>query len=248
MLPTLKRIEVEAIRSGFFNEVVTYTEFELSKEFRKRFKNHLNIFTRGYGYWIWKAAIIIDELNKCKENDFLVYADAGFIINAKGEKKFFEYLNRINASEFKIGAVELEKDKLEKFFTKKAVFEYLRVSHDTEITNTPQIQAGLILIQKNNNTVEFFKEIMHLYLDRIDLVGDELSEQECDGFIAHRHDQSIFSVKLKSKGGGFLIPLDQVGLLDNNDYPFITARKKNGKLIGIFYMFLCHLKRFIGVH
>ena len=53
-----------------------YTEKQLSETFRARNASILSE-PRGAGYWIWKPQIILQEMEKCKEGDYILYTDAG---------------------------------------------------------------------------------------------------------------------------------------------------------------------------
>ena len=74
----------------------------LSKDFKNEFEDILNL-NRGAGYWIWKHEIIISSLlNSINENDMIIYSDAGSSFNYFAKKRFEEYIEMLNESDFEI--------------------------------------------------------------------------------------------------------------------------------------------------
>ncbi|TDD76996.1 hypothetical protein [Flavobacterium caseinilyticum] len=240
--PTLKRIENEAKSSNFFDDIFIFNEFSLNKEFKNKFKDVLNYNSRGYGCYIWKVSIIQDVLSKLKENDILLYTDAGCSINSNGFNKFQDYINLVNESELGILAVSLEDNLLESKYTKGDLFDYLQVRDNEAIYNTPQIQSGLILIKKNKNAEVLFNEWQNVINSSFNLINDEVSiSSNFPDFIAHRHDQSIFSILFKMHKG-VTIPLSEVWVKQNEDLhllkdsPIWCMRNKNKKVFGLKYL------------
>ncbi len=251
--PTLKRIESEARSSGFFDDVFIFNEFNLNKDLKKKFGSILKYRVKGFGFWIWKVFIIQDVLSKIKEGDILLYTDSGCSINKKGYHKFLDYIRLVNESELGILAVSLEDNFLESKYTKGDLFDYLGVRNNSTIYNTPQIQAGVLLIRKNDNSAVFFKKWQKVYEEDISLVNDDPSKHSnFPEFIAHRHDQSVFSILFKLNNQGVTIPLSDVWvkkledleLLNSN--PILVLRKKNKKIFGLIYLFINWLKDFVA--
>lgn len=251
--PTLKRIENEAKFSGFFDKVFIFNEFNLNKEFKKKFKGVLKYNVKGFGYWIWKVSIIQDVLSKLEDGDILLYADSGCSINKSGFNKFQDYIELVNGSGLGIMAVTLEDSFIESKYTKGDLFDHLKVRGNKAIYNTPQIQAGVLLIRKNKNADAFLKHWQELYEQDISLVNDEASKKpNFSDFITHRHDQSVFSVLFKLNNKGVTIPLKEVWVknLEDfellNDNPIWVSRKKNKKITGLKYLFINWIKDALG--
>lgn len=242
--PTLKRIEKEAKSSIFFDDVFVYNEFSLNKEFKNKFKDVLNYNSRGYGCYIWKVSVIQDALSKLQENDILLYTDAGCSINRNGFNKFQDYIRLVNECELGILAVSLDDSLLESMYSKGDLFDYLKVRDNEAIYNTPQIQSGLILIKKTKNSEVLFREWQNVIDSGFNLINDEESKSSnFPNFIAHRHDQSIFSILFKIHRG-ITIPLTEVWVKENEDLhllqysPIWCMRDKNKKLFGLKYLFI----------
>jgi hypothetical protein len=242
--PTLKRISNEAKACGFFDEIFVFNEFLLNKDFKNKFKNVLRYNSRGYGYWIWKVSIIKDVLSKMRENDILLYTDSGCSFNRNGSSKFKDYLELVNKSELGILAVSLQENFLERKYSKGDLFDYFGVRDDISICDTPQIQAGVILIRKNKYSEIFFELLQNVYETDINFVNDEPSNKpNFPDFITHRHDQSVFSILFKIHKG-VTVSLDEVWVenVDDidllEDYPIWYMRKKNRKILGLLYLFI----------
>ncbi len=229
--------------SGFFDKIFIFNEFNLNKEYKNKFKEVLKYNVRGYGYWIWKVSIIQDALSKLREGDFLLYTDSGCSINKRGRDRFQDYIKFVSESELGILAVTLEDSLLESKYTKGDLFDYLKVRNVEAIYNTPQIQAGVLLIRKNKNAIAFFTHIQELYEKDISLVNDEASKKpNFSDFISHRHDQSVFSVLFKLNNKGVTIPINEVWVQNPEDFelikdcPIWVTRKKNKKITGFIFL------------
>ena len=251
--PSLNRIRKEAKISGFFDKLFIFNEFNLNKEFKKKFKDVLKYNVRGYGYWIWKVSIIQDVLSKLEEGDFLLYTDVGCTINKRGRDRFQDYIRLVSVSELGILAVTLEDSLLERRYTKGDLFDYFKVRNVESIYNTPQLQAGVILIRKNKNADAFLKHWHESYEQDISLVNDEASKKpNFSDFIEHRHDQSVFSVLFKLNNKGVTIPLNEVWVKNPEDFelikynPIWVTRKKNKKITGLKYLFTNWIKDAMG--
>lgn len=227
-LRSRERLISQASSFGIFQDIFIYNEHELGNSFTKEFKTYLQPGSRGYGYWVWKPYIILESLKKIKENDILLYLDMGCHLNSKGKKRFLDYwsLSRKNESGFVV--IDLEPEKIERKWTKRDILEYFGVTNDLLITDTPQLQAGIIFIRKNQKTVHLIQEWMNIYHSHFHLIDDSPSVlpnladfQEC------RHDQSLLSVLLKIHGTS-VISVDETYHADwevlVNKYPLLAKR------------------------
>ena len=75
-----QRLVREAGEFGEFATIKGYGPEDLPDDFRKKFDKILKL-PRGGGYWIWKTAIIKENMLKMREGDFLIYMDAGCKLN-----------------------------------------------------------------------------------------------------------------------------------------------------------------------
>jgi hypothetical protein len=94
-----------------------------------------------------------------------------------------------------------------------------------EIMNSEQHQATMIMIKKNNTTTDFVNDwyncsqIYHLIDDSPSISANY------PGFVEHRHDQSIFSLLLKSKKYQHTMNNEHNSIKDPR--PILLSRKRN---------------------
>jgi hypothetical protein len=210
-----------AVSSAFFNEISIFSKEDMRPEFIAEFKVILD-HSRGGGF-IWKPYFIKHTLDKLDDNDILVYCDAGCMINSWGAERFNQYVKLLMNSETGVIAFELNNKEYE--YTKKEVFEYLKPSK--AVVNSKQLLATIILIKKCSHSVMLVDKWYDVLNHRAELFSDELDPaiQE-PGFITHRHDQSIWSVILKTYGADILPDETYFDdfMRDGQLFPFWAAR------------------------
>jgi hypothetical protein len=225
----LRRVEKEALASGFFDRIVVKRPADLGSAFWKQHGSFVHANRRGYGLWIWKPWLILEALRSCEPDDFLVYLDAGCTINERGRARFEDYCRRAAASA--VGALGFQLPLLEKSYTKGDLFERLHAWH---LKDTRQVRASIVVIQCRAESIRFAEEWLALAEDH-PLISDEPSSVSNDpSFLKHRHDQSIFSLLSKLRGATLIE--DETEFADWNDAtdkPFWVTRLR-GKQSGPF--------------
>ena len=195
-LNSKKRIKNEAEQSGFFDKVDIFSPEDLSKEFIQTTFPYIN-HHRGGGYWIWKIFFIKKYFDEMKEDDILVYADAGCIINKKGEKRMNEYIEMINNSEY--GILSFDTNIPEKKYTNEKVMEFFKVSE--QYKNSGQLMSTILFLRKCKHSTNLVNTYYDIAITNPSLFSDEYNNyKRTFDFIDHRHDQSIFSILRKIKG------------------------------------------------
>lgn len=190
----LSRICNEAKNFNIFDEIKRMTEIDLKndKEFWMKHNNFIENNKTGYGMWIWKPYIIKKQLERMRDNDILLYADAGCTLNLNGKNRLEQYIQMLREGD---GIICFQMPHLEKFFTKMDMIDYMNAH---EYKSTGQINATSFLIQKRPNTVELVNKWYNISCN-YNLLDNSQSIIENDpGFIAHRNDQSIWSILCKS--------------------------------------------------
>lgn len=176
-----------AYKKGRVNKVIEYSPEDIDKNF---LDEHYNILKekRGGGYWLWKPYIILKTMENMEEGDFLFYCDSGAIFINK-----VEYL--IDSLE-EIGQdiMPFELPLIEKQWTQKETFRLMKCDEDY-FMDSNQALATFILIRVSNFSRNFMKEYMSMCENEKILIDNKINEY--DDFIAHRHDQSIFSLLCK---------------------------------------------------
>ena len=183
-----------ARRKGGADRVYQYLISDIDPEFRKKNERILSQ-PRGNGYWLWKPYFISRTLKELKEGDYLVYCDAG-IYYVNSVKKLIRAMERQGEDlmAFEIPHMEYE-------YTKRDVFIALEADRE-EYTRSPQRMAGTIVVKKTARSVRVIEEWLK-YAQQDELITDahnRLGAENYEGFVDHRHDQSIWSVVSKKNG------------------------------------------------
>lgn len=184
---SMKRLETMALSTKQFDEVVLFSDKDLPDYIKQ---SELMLYSRGGGYWVWKPWCVIKVLEKCNDNDIIVYSDAGNeLFEHKEWQKFWKIMDKNNAIFFKYGA-------LMKKWCLKAPIEYYKKHYlfNHSLQNLFQIQSGFFIT--NKKALPIFHEQLRIMLEHpefvIDASEDEIKNQ-FEGFVEHRHDQAILS-------------------------------------------------------
>jgi hypothetical protein len=205
-----KRLIKQASELEGLDEIKIYSEKDLNSEFRNRYGAVLKSSVRGFGYWCWKPQIILQELHASKQGDIIVYVDIGCHINGKGSIRFKEYLSLIKMNDNYIigfqpknsGYIsiprELRLNWLDKFWTKRDLIDYLGMYESDNILSSETIVATVIILKKDERTVELINEWQDVYFTNFHYLDDtESVNKNLECFREHRHDQAIFSLLAK---------------------------------------------------
>jgi hypothetical protein len=192
-----KRIYNQAKNLGWFDTITLYSPEDLDEEFKDKFKDILEL-PRGGGYWIWKPYIIKKHMDMINDDDILIYIDAGCYINPAGVKRFNEYIEMLNNSEEGCISFQISHYK-EKAWTTKEIFEHFNINNDSDdILETGQIMATIKMFKKNANAVNIVSTWLNaLYRNPLVFTDHYNKNNQCEGFIDNRHDQSVCSIICK---------------------------------------------------
>ena len=149
------RVLREAKETGWFDSARAFGPEDLPGAFYERpHYREISALPRGGGYWLWKFYFLDICLSELREGDFLVWCDAGNSINKNGAARFWEYIDIVNTSEYDVLVGEGLKSWTEFKWTTREIFLAFDVLGNESITDTWQIQSGLIIIQKGPNACE----------------------------------------------------------------------------------------------
>lgn len=203
-MPSLKRIKRQARKMGVFEDIYVFTEKNIPNYAIKRVQDIINITgtKRGYGYWSWKPALIKDALLRINDNDVLLYCDAGCNLNVKGKEKLSFYIEK--AIENDIVATRLLSQYTDYAWTKMDTIEHFKdkivYNGNKDPLEAAQLQGGTIFLKKNSYTLGLIDEWDKLMnIENIHYYDDTPSiTPNHPTFHENRHDQSLFSLLLKS--------------------------------------------------
>ncbi|MFB9110942.1 hypothetical protein [Flavobacterium gyeonganense] len=200
---------------GKADNVISYTPDDI-KDYLEKYPGFKK-YTKGFGNYFWKPYIIKKALLEIEENDFLFYSDSGALI-LKDLKILAKFLDDIQKDilAFKLPLIE-------KQWTKRDVFLFLDADCE-EKSDTAQILATFILIKKTSEAVNFIDEYTTACLDEriVTDLANVLGKENYPEFIAHRHDQSIFSLLVKKSN---IVQVEG----DLSDYGFFPRQYLKGK-------------------
>lgn len=149
---------------------------------------------RGAGYWLWKPQIILQELRKLKEDDVLVYSDAG-------RSSYYQFSSLPKNSialakqhRFLLGPTIGQHGPMSKW-TKRDVFVLLDMDKP-EIHALPPIQATYSFWTPCKESFDFLEEWLEACKDPRILtdIPNTQGLPNLDVFKDHRHDQSVLSL------------------------------------------------------
>jgi len=188
----------------FNGHIKVYTPSDLSEEFKTAVGDVMNE-VRGGGYMTWKPYIIMDMLTKLKENDILLYADAGSTLRPEGIPRLKEYAEMISPTTNKgvlvmrlvDGTTHGPDGFLEKKWTSMPIFFSFNEKIDGTIANSNQITSSFAMCRKCPESLEVIGKWLDVAKTRPDLFTDRHNEESKKintDFKDNRHDQSILSM------------------------------------------------------
>jgi len=198
-----KRLLRQAKNTGHFYSMEKYDSWRLKKIATEPQMNFIKSHKHGGGFWLWKPIIILDFLRNNQDVDAIFYMDAGCEINMTHEslKELEKIVDIIQTQD----AVVYEMEHTEKKWSKKSLTDFLE--SPMNILESGQLLGGLHLMRREFATTfcEEWLDVMQRE-DHKYLIGD--LEIEHLYMKAHRHDQSIFSLLMKTK--------ENISILDSN--------------------------------
>lgn len=188
-----KKNAASGLAVGGFDKVFAYGPRDIDKAFFHRNKNILQQ-KKGNGLWLWKPYFIQKSFEKIREGDYLFYSDAGsYFLESMRELIAAPYLDK--------DLMVFELPFLEKQFTKRDAF-VLMDCDSGQYANSRQIIGGFSLWRKSAFTMRFVEEWLTFAQDERVLSDNEntCGLSNYPEFVAHRHDQSVFSLLTKKHG------------------------------------------------
>ena len=231
-----ERLLREAHDFGEFKTIRGYGPNDLTADFRETHKDILTM-RRGGGYWIWRPSILLDALERIKDNEYLIYLDAGCTLNKRGKKRFFEYIALLNNSEYGIMSFQMSGNngpgtlEIEKKWTVNEIFDHFKIDINGDIARSGQYLGGILVMKKNKHLLDYLHVYSQCISQHPDLCTDKYNTngKQVPEFIENRHEQSIASV-LRKLHGSVVIDGDEswmppFGKGQSLEYPFWATRR-----------------------
>ncbi len=167
------------------DKVISYNENDIDKQFIKKNFSILSN-ARGAGYWLWKPYLILKTLNESELDSIIIYCDSGAypIINLDIVD---EMIDKNNFIFFK------NHEKINKYWTKYDCF-YLMGCLQEKVVLGEQCNAAFQFYKNNDLSKDLLNEYLR-YSENLNIISDipNIYGKNFDGFMDHRHDQSILS-------------------------------------------------------
>ena len=216
---------------GNFDRVLSFSPRNIDRGFYQA-NRHILDQEKGNGYWLWKPYFIQRALDNVEVGDFVFYSDSGSYFIGSIDLAIDVCISSGQ------DILPFELPYLEKSYTKRDAFILLDCDRP-EYYDTKQRQSGFILIKKSNLAMDFFHNLNQVCQDERILTDMEnrMGFPNYDGFIAHRHDQSIFSLLTKKyRLDAFRDPTqwgnDAIDHYPNSPYPQIIVSTRARDISG----------------
>ena len=225
----VNRLCNQAIKTELFDVIKGITDNDLRNDisFWEKHGNFIENNPRGFGYWLWKSYIILNQLEKMNYGDILVYCDSGDEINYYAKEEFKKIIDSINEHQF----IGTNSGCTIKNWVKRDLLIALNMDNDT-ILYEMQHQSGASMYLKNDTIMKFVKEWYNLCENYHNIDDSPSIACNYSEFIEHRHDQAVFDL-LTLKYNLRNTDIDP-SLYTSNDYnviknrPVITGRNRSG--------------------
>lgn len=175
-------------------EIRLYKNRHLPKKFPDLLnfiKENFGTESRGFGYWIWKPYIINQELKHLRTGEILVYIDAGCELVEISDYSMNTLKNYLDYAKFK-GVLVMDLESTMNQYCEIGIANYFGLSH-AEFNNFPMISATMMILSGNSASRNLVEKWLGISLMHPKLLSGTTNYQLHEGFIAHRHDQSILS-------------------------------------------------------
>lgn len=178
----------------YVDEIHTYNRSDIDQTFYKENENILKQ-SRGNGYWIWKPYFILKTMDKLNNGDLCMYLDAGMTVIRSIDILFKLCKENNGILLFENRNANLNGEVWKNYmWTKYDCFHLMNCNSNTYVYGD-QVDAAFQVYEKNKSSLEFINEYL-IYCKNENIVTDcpNVNGNNYDGFVDHRHDQSILSL------------------------------------------------------
>lgn len=208
------------------DEVIEYGPEDIDRNFRERNKEILKS-ARGGGYYLWKPYVFRKAYDKLGKDDYLIYTDSGSVY----VNKIRYLITCMEQQQVPVMIFSLQNEMLERKYTKRDAF-ILTDCDEAKYTDTPQSIGGYFVCKRAPEVEAFLDEVLE-YSQDIRIISDRKNEQgkqNYEGFIDHRHDQSVISLISKKRQIKRFRDPSQYGLINRYE-PEVEARSTYPQII-----------------
>ena len=189
---SMELLRHSSLKIGLVDGVLLYGINDLSD--LKNYDENTFKSSRGYGFWSWKAHIILKAMSQLNDDDLLVYCDACMTMVSDISPYIKNCSKDINL--FSLNKVDYNANK---YYTKTKTFDIMKCDIECDIEcnesiylDTHQLIAAIQIYRKSPVSIAFLKE--YIRYSSIKECIDDSDNYGVTGFIDHRHDQSILTI------------------------------------------------------
>lgn len=191
-----QRLNLQTAMKWGADRVIGYTSKDIDSKFKTQNEQILSA-KKGNGFYLWKPYFLYKAYQSLEEKDYLIYTDAGSIYVNK-----IQYLiDCMEREQQDIMVFSLQNEMLERKYTKRDAF-VLMDCDTSRFTDSPQSIGGYVILKKSDFVQHFLEEDLK-YAQDIRIISEQdnvLGKDNYPEFIAHRHDQSVWSLMSKKYG------------------------------------------------
>lgn len=190
----------EAKALGVFDEIVVHDRATLDPNYRQHHERYMLANERGFGHYIWKSQVVHQACTDASEHDLICWLDIGFTLNPMGQPRFREYIRLAYESPWSM--LSFWSVHTENRWTKADLAVRLGVSDNIAVMGTSQLSSGFFLFRPTADNVRLIRTWAELATEHDYHYSSDAPSVVADHprFVAHRHDQSIFSLLRKIRG------------------------------------------------
>lgn len=190
-------------RLGLFDEVKAYGPQDLGEAFWARHGPFVAVHSRGFGFWVWKPYIIQRELQALRDDDILVWSDAGALLvpETRARPALEKSFRRLQDMPVGLAAAAVNSSYV---WCKEDVFAALGVTDETD-KKIYQYESGRILCRKHPPAMRVIDGWAALAWERHYHLFDNSPSRLPNHreFKEHRHDQALLSILMHQYGGEY---------------------------------------------
>ena len=206
-----ERFVKQAEAMNFFSDIMIFDETNVIYPFPQRVQSQLVPEVRGFGYWVWKPAVILQALAALDEGDLVLYADIGCHFNTRATERLATYFLTLDEDDKGIVCFQAKPPNgplvwdgrflpnfVDAAWTKGDLLDFFGVRSRLDIVETGTIGAGVILLKKCGFVESLINKWLATMVNNWNLVDDsESTTANHPWFVENRHDQSVFSILAK---------------------------------------------------
>lgn len=188
---SLKLLGMSSI--GMVDKAILCTESSLDQNF---ISANEKIFSqpRGFGYWLWKPYLINEMFKYAQHGDMIAYCDSASVITSPLNNLFEMCEKNDDILLFENMNGSYDKPWINKDWTKIDCFNLMNCRGE-KYTDGKQVDAAFQVYKKTEKTVKFVNEYLEFCQDENILTdAPNITGQNFESFIDHRHDQSVLSL------------------------------------------------------